>query len=151
MLRMAGRQRKRQARLCMGWPIRTCDMRKRYSAIVGRPSDTAVDNGEIQFYRAICQFQHSSEKGPSAEDNDGFQCKREQFGVARRHADTDVYRRRQPTEYFRWVYTAVLILKRRRRHGRRKAYKSGAGESYFEARRGREHRRKRPFRLVPYA
>ena len=77
MLRMACRQRERQAGLRVGWPIRTCYMRKRYSAVVGRPSDTTVDNREIQFYRAVCQFQHSGEKRPSAEDNDGFPCKRE--------------------------------------------------------------------------
>ena len=45
-------------------------MRECYIAIMGRPSDTAVDNGEIQFYSAVHQFQHSSEKRPLAEDND---------------------------------------------------------------------------------
>ena len=45
-------------------------MRGRHAAVMGRPSDIAVDNGEIQFYSAVCQFQHSSEKRPLAEDND---------------------------------------------------------------------------------
>ena len=45
-------------------------MRESCAAVMGRPPDTAVDNGEIQFYRTVRQFQHSSEKRPLAEDND---------------------------------------------------------------------------------
>ena len=72
MLWMACRQWERQTRLRMGWFVRACYMRESRAAVMGRPSDTAMDNGEIQFYRAVRQFQHSSEKRPLAEDNDRF-------------------------------------------------------------------------------
>ena len=70
MLWMACGQRERQAGLRVGWLVRACYMRESHAAFMGRPSDTAVDNGEIQFYSAVRQFQHSSEKRPLAEDND---------------------------------------------------------------------------------
>ena len=56
----------------MGWPVRACYMRERHIAVMGRPSGTAVDNGEIQFYCTVRQFQHSREKRSLVEDNDGF-------------------------------------------------------------------------------
>ena len=72
MLWMACGQRERQAWLRVGRLVRTCYMRERHIAIMGRPSGTAVDNGEIQFYRAVRQFQYSREKRSLVKDNDGF-------------------------------------------------------------------------------
>ena len=56
----------------MGWLVWACYMWERHIAVMGRTSGTAVDNGEIQFYRTVRQFQYSREKRSLVKDNDGF-------------------------------------------------------------------------------